>query len=441
MGSHQEALETSEEYQVLAEVGRVVAASTDLKEVFDPFAKSVGRLLPFDTMSISFPTTTPAQMRVVHLSGLSVSEWLDMTMQDMPGMIEEKVFVTAKPQLLSTSDMEEVARLFPAELVNFQAGTRSLLAVPLIAENRVQAVLAVSSKLENAYSSRESATLQRIAQQIAGAVHTSKLYQELKSSELKLRVLNTELDRRVQERTAELESFAYSVSHDLRAPVRHIRQYSRDLLEEHGSDMAGGARDYLSRILSATERMTQLIDDLLALARVARIELTLDAVDLSQLVREHMEGLLATQSNRHIKVQVEDGVRAHGDKRLLSLAIENLLSNALKFSGKHPNPTIEFGAQTVHGELRYFIRDNGVGFDMNAARNLFSPFQRLHSQSDYPGTGIGLAIVRRVMARHDGRIWAESRPGEGATFYFVLGSGARQEIHLLEDLPSGVRGA
>ncbi|MCX8036672.1 MAG: ATP-binding protein [Candidatus Sumerlaeia bacterium] len=246
-------------------------------------------------------------------------------------------------------------------------------------------------------------------------------------AEAEVRRLNEELEERVRLRTAELESankeleaFAYSVSHDLRGPLTNISGYCRLLEEDYGKQMDDVFREYLQRIEGAAERMGQIIEDLLKLSRVTRSQMKRETVHLSDLVREIAAELKMREPQRNVAFTIAEDVVVQGDMRLLRVALENLLSNAWKFTRAVPHAQITFGVMARDGKPVYFIRDNGAGFDMKYAHNLFVPFQRLHSASEFPGSGIGLATVRRIIDRHGGKVWAEGEVGKGATFYFTL---------------------
>jgi PAS domain S-box-containing protein len=250
---------------------------------------------------------------------------------------------------------------------------------------------------------------------------------DLKKIEKELRSFNVELEEKVKERTTqleavnkELESFAYSVSHDLRAPLRALDGFSASLLTKYDEHLDDEGRHYLDRIRNATISMSNLIDDLLKLSRVTRTALKSQPVDLSKLASEIVNHLQEAEPQRKAVIKITPGLHACGDAGLLQVALENLIGNAWKFSSKEAQAEIEVGRTTMEGEAAFFIRDNGVGFNMAYADKLFGAFQRLHKTSEFPGTGVGLATVQRVINRHGGKVWAESEMGKGATFFFTL---------------------
>jgi signal transduction histidine kinase len=221
----------------------------------------------------------------------------------------------------------------------------------------------------------------------------------------------------------DLESFNYSVSHDLRAPLRPLDGFSQALLEEYGDQLDETARGYCARIRAAAQRMTQLIDDLLRLSRIRAAELHPEPLDLSALVELIMNDIRSVDPARNVEVVIESGLSTEGDPGLLRIALENLLRNAWKFTGKKPSARIEFGRTREGGTPAYFVKDDGVGFDTSYAARICQPFQRFHTTTEFEGTGIGLAIVERIIRHHDGRIWVESEPDRGATFFFTLHEG------------------
>jgi PAS domain S-box-containing protein len=301
------------------------------------------------------------------------------------------------------------------------AGVGSLLIVPLVVRGEVIGAVGFERLRESSGWGEEVLVLMKVVADIlVNAIDRERVYDQV-------RRLNEELEQRVRERTAqleamnqELESFSYSVSHDLRAPLRHIEGYSRILEQEHAGVLDEQGRRFLSRVRAAVERMGQLIDDLLALSRVTRAEMRIEAVDLSALAAGVAQELFAAEPERAREWTIEPGMRAHADRRLIVVVLQNLLGNAWKYTRRKPVSRVHFGQTEREGERAFFIRDNGAGFDPDYAAKLFKPFQRLHGAEEFEGTGIGLATVHRIIARHDGAVWAEGRPEEGATFWFRL---------------------
>jgi PAS domain S-box-containing protein len=246
---------------------------------------------------------------------------------------------------------------------------------------------------------------------------------ERKKAENELRTLNESARRQAAQLEVvnqELEAFSYSVSHDLRAPLHRIDGFSLALIEDYADQLDSGAKDYLNRIRMAAQRMAQLIEHLIKLAYVTRSEMHMESVDLSALANVVLAECRKTDPNRHVECVVQEHVVGRGDPLLLRSVLENLLGNAWKFTGKQPHAKIEFGATGENGGAVYFVRDNGAGFNMTNGKKLFGAFQRLHAEADFPGTGVGLATVQRIIHRHGGRVSADGGEGKGATFSFTL---------------------
>ncbi len=269
-------------------------------------------------------------------------------------------------------------------------------------------------------------------EKLAGAVVVFRDITERKLAEQEIRRLNVGLERKVAERTAELdavnkelEAFSYSMAHDLRAPLRAIDGFSQALVEEYGKHLEGDARDYLRYLREGSQEMGRLIDDLLTLSRATRGEMSRQAVNLSELAAEVAENLKQTAPDRKVVIDIAPGVVVNGDLRMLRVVMENLLDNAWKFSRDQVEAHIEFIAERLDGKIRCIVRDNGVGFDMAYENKLFAPFQRLHSTREFEGTGIGLSTVQRIINRHGGNILAEGVVGRGAAFTFELDAGEK----------------
>ena len=311
-----------------------------------------------------------------------------------------------------------------------EVGFCSAIVVPLAARDQIFGALTfVSAESGRRYTEADLALAEELARRGGTAVDNARLYQTAQE-------LNATLERRVAERTAELEAmveqleaFSYTVSHDLRAPLRGIDGFSQVLLASHASELSEEAQGYLQRIRNSAQRMGTLIEHLLEFSRLSRSALERTCVDLSSLAREIVATLREQEPDREVTVEIAEDLRARGDERLLGVALENLLHNAWKFTRRAREARIEVGrAVTPEGEA-FFVRDNGAGFDMRHYAMLFGVFRRLHSVSEFEGTGIGLATVQRIIERHGGRVWAEAAVGEGATFYFTLPEEAPRERH------------
>jgi PAS domain S-box-containing protein len=305
---------------------------------------------------------------------------------------------------------------------------RSMAAFPIRLDGQIHGTLAIYSTDAFFFDSDEVILLDEVAGDITYALHTLAEEDHRRRAEEELRRLNDELELRVSQRTAELElanseleSFNYSVSHDLRSPLTVINGFSQTLLDECGADLSERGRFFVDRIKLATNRMAKLIDDLLNLTRVNRKTLQKHHFNLSAIAESVVHDLcLRHPRQNQVAFTVEQNLETTGDQGLVRLVLVNLLGNAWKYTAPKPEPRVEFGMTEKEGRSCFFVRDNGVGFDMAYSEKLFKPFERLHSLEDFDGSGIGLATVKRIISRHGGVIWAEAAPGEGATFYFTF---------------------
>jgi signal transduction histidine kinase len=290
---------------------------------------------------------------------------------------------------------------------------KSLVVVPIRTEDPIGAI-GIYWADRHAASDDEVELLQALASSTAVAMENVLLYQDLEK-----RVADR--TRRLEEANHELETFSYSVSHDLQAPLRHITSYCELLIREHPQALDDESRMWLGRIQTSSAHMHDLIQALLHLSRYMRLELRPKLVDLSRMAHDEAALLRAESPARTAEFQIEDGIEVQGDESLLRIVMQNLLANAWKFTGKRETARIAFGASPQpDGSLAYFVRDDGAGFDMRYSKKLFGPFQRLHGAKDFSGTGIGLATVKRIVQRHGGTVWADAAVDKGATFFFTL---------------------
>ncbi len=317
--------------------------------------------------------------------------------------------------VLTLLNLAFVRRLIQARVARLEAGIQHLAAGDLAHRIAMQGrdELADLGHAFDAMAHRLQEATSRLEEEVA----------ERRKAEAQVMHLNARLGDQLlllEASNRELESFSYSVSHDLRAPLRHIAGFS-DMLEKHlGGSLDGEGRRYLDVIHQAAQKMGQLIDDLLAYSRLGRTKLAMGDVDLNALAKEVIELLSEDMKDRDVVWAVQPLPLVAGDAQMLRLVLQNLVGNALKFTRSRAPARIEIGTEAAEGEVRCFVRDNGVGFDMQYAEKLFSVFQRLHQASQFEGTGIGLANVRRTIERHGGRVWAEGQPDAGATFWFTL---------------------
>lgn len=431
--------ENNRRLTILHRVGLALAQTRDLVTIYRVAREHVSQLVDCPCFGISLYDPATRTLRAEYM----VSDGVLLDSRRFPALVlGEELPLKGRVRAILTQQPEIVTEMpaAPALVIGAPGDghtPRSAVYVPMIAQGQTIGLLELQSYRPDAYHETDIALLVPVANQIALAIENARLFEQLQAE-------RDSLAQRVAERTAqleatnrELEAFSYSVSHDLRAPLRAMEGFSSALLSHYSGQLDAQGRHYLERIQNAAQRMGQLISDLLDLSRITRREFVRQRVDLGALAQEVAAELQARDPQRRVRFVIDQSLGVEGDASLLRIALQNLLENAWKFSARREEACIEVG-QTTLDELRassavipnsitdphapiYFVRDNGVGFDMAYADKLFAPFQRLHGMNEFPGSGIGLAIVQRIISRHGGVIWPYAQVERGATFYFTLG--------------------
>jgi PAS domain S-box-containing protein len=397
--------------EAMQEIDRAILAAQSAPEIAAAALSHIHHLVPCQRASVVLFDRGSGEMQYVAARGDLHLAWPDGTVlpvQEFPPSAFRKPVYYVK-------DIAAVAARHTLLERLLAAGARSFVVVPLIAEEKVTMTLNLLAAEPEAFNPEHLSIAREIGDQLAVALQHARLRDELQRHA-------DELERRVAERTAELESFAYSVSHDLRAPLRAIDGFSRVLLEDCFDRLDAEGQRLIGLIRSSTQKMGQLIEDLLAFSRLSREPMTPSPIDMSELAQTVFEELRALNPERSIHLHANGLPPALGDPAMIRQVLVNLLSNAIKFTKQRPTALIEVGSWSEAGQNVYYVRDNGAGFDMQYAHKLFGVFQRLHRAEEFEGTGVGLAFVQRIIHRHDGRVWAEGKVNEGATFYFTLSS-------------------
>ncbi|MEZ0325249.1 MAG: CHASE domain-containing protein [Fimbriimonas sp.] len=418
--------------RMLAETGTLLNNSLDYEATLASVAQmSVPSFADWCSVDVLDPDGKVRRLAVAHVNPDKVA-WAHELQDKYP---PDANATTGVPNVLRTGN-PELYEVIPQEMLRAAAkdeemwriieslGFTSAMIVPMNARGRTLGALSyVWAESGKHYDKEDLQLAVEVANRAAIAMDNALLYEEAQRERVEVSRLNENLERMVRERTSDLESavneleaFSYSVSHDLRAPLRGVDGFSKTLLDDYGDVLDDSAKEYIQKIRAAAKRMDELIAALLSLSRITRAEMTMRPVDISQIAQEAAEDALEG-IEQTVDVRIAEGLRGTADPRMLPIVFDNLISNAIKFSLKGDHPIVEVGRQ---GDA-FFVRDNGVGFNPEYANKLFAPFERLHSVKDFPGSGIGLATVERIIHRHGGRIWAESKEGEGAIFFFTLG--------------------
>ena len=424
----------------LLEIGLQLASELDPLRLLENFCPAAREIIGARYAAVGLLEEGARTLQHLHLSGLDAEIASRIRSPAVDPGILARVLLERQPLRLKDIGTDPLATGFPAS----RLPNRCFLGVTIGSPSQIYGALYLLEKLgADEFTAEDERVIATLAAQAAVAYENARLYGEIqrRTAELKSEVserkqaeeqigkLNEELERRVNERTAELtainaelEAFAYSIAHDLRAPLRHVIGFSRILVEEHGAGLEPETRQHLDRIHESARHMGNLVDDLLNLSRVGRKELHRQVTGLNSLVTEALSELKSEIEDRAIEWKIGRLPFVDCDPGLMKQVFTNLLSNALKYTRPRERAVIEVDQTTVDGQPVVFVRDNGVGFDMKYADKLFGMFQRLHRSEDFEGTGVGLAIVQRIIHKHGGRIWVEAELNRGARFYFTLPS-------------------
>jgi signal transduction histidine kinase len=397
------------ELQVLHEIGVAVSSHLRLSEVLNLVADKVRQLVGAETLLIPLLSQSRESYTYAAVSGKNAESIVNTSFPISIGMCGW-VLSNNRPLLYGESDAYSFNQKTP-----WEPGRPSLVLIPLNSRNQIIGGLSCTGKVDGeSFTLRDMNLLKLISAQVGIAIENARLFDEVNS-------LVNSLELKVQERTLELqasnrelESFAYSVSHDLRAPLRSIDGFSQALLEDYAGSLDVEGKEFLERLRANSMRMGQLIDAMLTLSRVTRSEMKKTMVDISGLAKELAQNLMEAEPNRKVDFEIEPDLMVQGDPVLLDALFTNLLSNAWKYTGNTDKAIISLFRTEKDGKPCYCIRDNGVGFDMARTAKLFQPFQRMHAVTEFEGTGVGLATVQRIINRHGGWIWAS-----GSVFFYA----------------------
>lgn len=403
--------------------------TTEVNAAIRHALQAMGRYLEADrAYVVILPTSAQSRPRAHEWCSKQVRSQREVLQQlNLSKQLPWLVKTLAQLESLTITTLADLPPQAERELRFFkQQGIESFIVVPLVSRNQLVGFVQFDAMLQPRQWPQEGLTLLRVFSDIlANAISRKKMDEELWRHRHNLEEIVAERTSDLQLANRELESFSYSVSHDLRSPLRAISGFAQMLMEDVYEQLDKNGRNTLERIREASERMGSLIDDLLALSRVARHEINQETINLSNIATEITNHLKTDEPERQVAFIIHSGLTARGDPTLLRAVLENLIGNAWKYTRNTPKPRISFGMDKSQLHETFFVKDNGAGFDMKFADKLFGAFQRLHAKTEFEGSGIGLATVARIIERHGGRVWAKGEEGRGAIFFFTLPKAAR----------------
>lgn len=430
----------AEESSVLAEIGRIISSSLRIDEVYEGFSEQVFKLIPYHRIMISLVDLDECTITDAVVFGTEVPERPRGGIQSLTGSHEAAVVQSRSGIHIEDLTVTERLSRYPDLEPNLQAGLASYLAVPLISKDQVIGVLQLMSTHLNAYTDDDLSLLERIGAQIAGAIANSQLYAQLKQAEESLKQQAKELTRS----NHELEQFAYVASHDLQEPLRMVNSYVQFLASDYEGKLDEKADRYIHYAVDGAQRMKILIDDLLAFSRVGTQGKPFAPTNCNKVLRQVVADLEAVVDEKQAQVTWDPLPTVMGDMTQLTQLLRNLVSNGIKYCSEE-RPRVHVAAELVkdgaeHGERgtwRFSVHDNGIGISAEHFENIFRMFQRLHHRTEYPGTGIGLAICQKIVERHEGQIWVESEVGKGSTFFFSIPNLRTEEDKVAQESNNG----
>ena len=413
--SEEEAKQLAQENAIMAEIGRIISSTLNIEEVYERFAEEVRKLISFDRISINIINPEGRTGTVAYAIGVDVIDRRPGSVFPLIGSMTEEVMRARSGLLVQTEDIGGLKTRYPGLLSAFQAGLRSMMSVPLFAKDQVIGSLHIRSLKPNAYSETDMRLAERVGNQIAGAIANAQLFTERKRAEEERERLLAEIAAKNQE----LESFVYTVSHDLRAPLVSLDGFSSLLKRESQNQLGEQGRHYLERIRANVAHMNTLVTELLELSRIGRVVGPEEEIDMGVLLREIEKGLVLKLEQEGVEFIVQQPLPAvRGDRGRIRQVFANLIENALKFRSLERGLRIEMGCEEERGFYRFYVRDNGIGILPQYQEQIFEPFRQLDRGID--GVGMGLALVKRIVEHHGGRLWVESELGKGSTFYFTI---------------------